>query len=178
MTNSVVPNQNFLIRPQIYQNPINRNPPTRVQRANKQDMGATGTTIPISSFMGGVVTVSPATVQTYFVPPANNILGEFGEPLGVPNLGTGDQILFDIINRGTAPAYIQANSGSYGGDGTTIIAYPGAFTASSTGSTGSTPLGRHTTITLEFTNVSAGGPTNNSNIGTIQNGTGSYTLYN
>lgn len=145
----------------------NRAPPTRLTRIIKTDMGATGAYIPASVILGQSVVISPLTTgQTYTFPTAASIISEFGEPQGVPRLGTGNILPINVINRGTFDAFIN---GSTGTDGSAVIVQCAANTPNV--ATGAVAMaGNARTVYLEFTGVF-----NSSN--TYGGATGSYTVY-
>jgi hypothetical protein len=159
-------NGNFGIR-----NPVNVVTPNRAPAATslkviKQDLGSTGTAIPVTTLLNSTIVVSPsAPGQVYTLPSASAILNQFGRntDTGVAKLAVGDTLVFDIVNRGTTGAFISA-SGALGGDNTQINSLPGA---TSLNWTGTTPLGRTTTVRLEFLQVGSG----------VAGATGQYTIY-
>lgn len=163
-------NSNFGVKTQIPTVGANRAPALTSGKIIRQNVGSAGAAIPPSFLLNHTIVVSPTGAsQTYTLPTASQILSEFGKSIdtGVPKLVTGDSIRFKIVNRGNSPAYIATNP--TGGDGTAIICYTGSSTGwGGFGFTGSvTPVGKQTTLYLEWLSVSGG----------INGATGVYTIY-
>lgn len=165
MSNSLTPNLHFAI-----QNPVpvvtsSKLPVASSARNSFNDLGATGAEINPALLASSTIVVRPTAIQTYTLPSASDIISIFGIDVdtGIPRISTGQSIKLNVINKGTAPAYIL--SGPTGGDGTAIIAFTGAANASN--ATGSTPHGKVTPLTIEFTSVSS----------SLLGATGAYTVY-
>jgi len=168
---SVNSKPNFKVRNSVVQNPPSNNFNLHSGVVLKNDLGATGKAIPASLVLGHTIIVSPVTAsQTYTLPTASSLLSEFGRSIdtGVPTTRAGNMIVFNVVNRGTSPAYIKSNT--VGGDGTAIIAYNGGVVdAAGPSYTGATvPVGKITPVYLEWLSVSGG----------LDGATGTYTLYN
>ena len=165
MSNSLVPNQTFSIKHPVFLNPINRAPSSTVTRVVQNNLGFASTAIPATVIPGGYIFVSPtgSTGSTFTLPTASTLLSQFGEPLGTPKLTPGEVLTLHVVNKGTQPAII---AGSTGTDGTSVTVLAPT--------TGTARVGA---LNIEFTSISAGGVSGNNNVGTIFNGTGTYTLY-
>lgn len=172
ITSNTTPTQtNFSIRTPITPYVPNRAQPLQSGVANKDSMGSTSTNIPSSAVLGHTIVVAPTTAgQTFTLPTAASLLYEFGRSsdTGITKTSTGKMLVFNIVNRGTLPAYIASNA--TGGDGTSIIAYNGGIiNATGPSFTGSvTPVGKITPLYLEWLQVNSG----------VNGATGLYTIYN
>jgi hypothetical protein len=157
---------NFGIRNPVNVVTPNRAPPATSFKVIKQDLGATGTAIPVGAMLNSTIVISPsAPGQVYTLPSASAILNQFGKNLdtGVAKVAPGDTFVVDIVNRGTTGAFVSAALAN-GGDNTQINILPGA---TSLNWTGTTPVGRATTVRLEFLQVGSG----------VNGATGQYTIF-
>ena len=134
----------------------------------------TDTVIPSVACMNQMVVVNATGAGTrYLIPPAANLLAEFGRNLdsGLSKAATGDILRLQIVNIGAGPAYILAtgllNGVQYGGDGTCLVCPNGGGAMAATAATGSTVGGNITNCYIRFTNVGS----------SMQGTTGSYTLF-
>lgn len=172
ITSNTTPTQtNFSIRTPITPYVPNRAQPLQSGVANTDSMGATSTNIPASAVLGHTIVVAPTAVgQTFTLPTAASLLYEFGRSIdtGVTKTSAGKMLVLNIVNKGTAAAYIASNS--TGGDGSAIIALQGGIAnATEPSFTGSvTPLGRITPLYIEWRQVNSG----------VNGATGLYTIYN
>lgn len=162
---------NFSIRNPIPPYVPNRAPPLHSGVAIQNDVGAVTTNISAAALLGHTIVVSPTTAgQTFTLPTASSILYEFGRSIdtGVPKTAPGNMLVFNVVNRGTLPAYIASNP--TGGDGSAIIAYNGGvISATGPSYTGAVvPVGKITPVYMEWLQVSGG----------VNGSTGQYTLYN
>lgn len=169
--NATTTQSNFGVRTPIPPYIPNRSSPLHSGVAFKENMGVSSTAIPASAVLGHTIVVSPTTAnQTYTLPTASSMLYEFGRSIdtGIPKTSVGNMLVFNIVNRGTLPAYIASNP--TGGDGSAIVAYNGGITGTTGPSyTGSVvPVGHITPVYLEWLQVNGG----------VNGATGQYTLYN
>lgn len=170
-TNATLTQSNFSVRTPIPPYIPNRNPPLHSGVVSKDDMGATSASISATAVLGHTIVVSPTTAgQVYTLPTASSLLYEFGRSpdTGVAKTAVGNMVVFNVVNRGTLPAYIACNA--TGGDGSAIIAYNGGvISATGPSYTGSVvPKGHITPVYMEWLQVNSG----------VNGATGQYTLYN
>ncbi len=159
------PPQTFAIRTPAIVNTINRLSLETSSHISSLSLGATGCPIPIGLVANNTIVVSPLSAgQVYVLPPAIQILSEFGEELGQAKIKTFDQIHLNVVNHGTFPATISTATTPDGGDLTTFTAFSPA--------TGS--LGSIQPLVIEFQQVNNGTP---GPYGITSQATGVYSIY-
>jgi hypothetical protein len=114
--------------------------------------------------------ISPTTAnQTYTLPPANEILTEYGFNIttGQANLAVGNQIPLTVINQSAIAGYVL--SSPTGGDGSAVIAYGSGVTGP-----GGSPAGTGTVFGSHATNFYLNVTAVNASTSGV---TGTYSIY-
>ncbi len=177
------PPQNFGIKVPAPFVPFNRQPLATSVHVSPLSLGNTGAAIPLGCVASNTVVVSPSSASpnnVYTLPTAQQILAEYGEPLGATKLQAGDIIYLNIVNSGAFAAQIAAGTGSTGA--IALIAYSQNSVTGATNFnnyTGSiAPLALGQTMGIQFTSVSQGNVNNigGSNVAYAQ-ATGTYSIF-
>lgn len=125
--------------------------------SHRQDLGATGITIPPIYLCGPCISMVPQLAsQSFAFPSAAQMLQLFGRNLetGLSRIAPGTVMEFQFINRGAVPCEVVA-SGT-GGDSSLVAC-----------ATGAGNLGKGTKVFLEWIAVNSG----------LNGCTGEYTIY-